>query len=46
MEHMKECEFFPVLCPLKSEGERSGEVTRVKSRLMAEHERECCPERG
>ena len=48
MEHVKECEFLLVLCPLKcveSEGERSGEVTRVERRLMPEHEMEYCPQR-
>ena len=37
-----------LLCPLrcvKSGGERSSEVTRVERRLLAEHERECCPQR-
>ena len=45
---MEECEFLLVLCPLKcveSGGERSGEVVRVERRLMAEHEREYCPQR-
>ena len=44
IQHLKECEFFPLLCRLEctvSEGERSGEVLRVERRLMAEHERDC-----
>ena len=48
LQHVKECEFLPVLCPLKcveSGGERSGEVARVERRLVAEHEREYCPQR-
>ena len=48
IQHVEECEFLLVLCPLKcveSGGERSGEVVRVERRLMAEHEREYCPQR-
>ena len=48
IQHVEECEFLLVLCPLKcveSGGERSGEVVRVERRLVAEHEREYCPQR-
>ena len=37
-----------MLCPLKcveSDGERRGEVVRLESRQLAEHEREYCPQR-
>ena len=48
IQHLKECEFLPVLCPLKcveSDGERRGEVVRVERRQLAEHEREFCSQR-
>ena len=48
IQHVGECEFLLVLCPRKcveSGGERSGEVVRVERRLVAEHEREYCPQR-
>ena len=48
IQHVEECEFLLVLCPLtcvESGGERSGEVVRVERRLVAEHEREYCPQR-
>ena len=41
---MKGCEFLPVLCPLKCV-ESGGERVRVERRLMAEHQREYCPQR-
>ena len=48
IQHLKECEFLPVLCPLKcaeSDGERRGEVVRVERRQLTEHEREFCSQR-
>ena len=48
IQHLKECEFLPVLCPLKCvewDGERRGEVVRVERRQLAEHEREFCSQR-
>ena len=48
IQHLKECEFLPVMCPLKcveSDGERGGEVMRVERRQLAEHEREFCSQR-
>ena len=48
IQHLKECEFLPVLCPLKcveSDGESRGEVVRVERRQLAEHEREFCFQR-
>ena len=48
IQHLKECEFLPVLCPLKcveSDGESIGEVVRVERRQLAEHEREFCFQR-
>ena len=48
IQHLKECEFLPVLCTLKcveSDGERRGEVVRVERRQLAEHEREFCSQR-
>ena len=48
IQHLKECGFLPVLCPLKcveSDGERRGEVVRVERRQLAEHEREYCSQR-
>ena len=48
IQHLKECELLPVLCPLKcveSDGERRGEVVRVERRQLAEHEREFCSQR-
>ena len=48
IQHLKECGFLPVLCPLKcveSDGERRGEVVRVESRQLAEHERKFCSQR-
>ena len=48
IQHLKECEFLPVLCPLKcveSDGGRRGEVVRVERRQLAEHEREFCSQR-
>ena len=48
IQHLKECGFLPVLCPLKcveSDGERRGEVVRVERRQLAEHEREFCSQR-
>ena len=51
IQHLKECEFLPVLCPLKcveSDGERRGEVVRVvrvERRQLAEHEREFCSQK-
>ena len=48
IQHLKECEFLPVLCTLKcieSDGERRGEVVRVERRQLAEHEREYCSQR-
>ena len=48
IQHLKECEFLPVLCPLKcveSDGGRRGEVVRVERRQLAQHEREFCSQR-
>ena len=48
IQHLKKCEFLPVLCPLKcveSDGGRRGEVVRVERRQLAEHEREFCSQR-
>ena len=48
IQHLKECEFLPVLCTLKcveSDGERRGEVVRVERRQLAEHEGEFCSQR-
>ena len=48
IQHLKECELLPVLCPLKCvelDGERRGEVVRVERRQLAEHEREFCSQR-
>ena len=48
IQHVEKCEFLPVLCPLRcveSERERSGKVARVERRLVAEHERDICPQR-
>ena len=48
IQHLKECEFLPVMCPLKcveSDGGRRGEVVRVERRQLAEHEREFCSQR-
>ena len=48
IQHLKECEFLPVLCPLKcveSDGRRRGEVVRVERRQLTEHEREFCSQR-
>ena len=48
IQHLKECKFLPVLCPLKcveSDGERRGKVVRVERRQLAEHEREFCSQR-
>ena len=48
IQHLKECGFLPVTCPLKcveSDGERRGEVVRVERRQLAEHEREFCSQR-
>ena len=48
IQHLKECGFLPVLCPLKcveSDGERRGEVVRVERRQLAEHESEFCSQR-
>ena len=48
IQHLNECEFLPVLCPLKcveSDGERRGEVVRVERRQLTEHEREFCSQR-
>ena len=48
IQHLKECEFLPVLCPLKcveSDGGRRGEVVRVERRQLTEHEREFCSQR-
>ena len=48
IQHLKGCEFLPVLCTLKcveSDGERRGEVVRVERRQLAEHEREFCSQR-
>ena len=45
IQHLKECGFLPVLCPLKcveSDGGRRGEVVLVERRQLAEHEREFC----
>ena len=48
IQHLKDCEFLPVLCTLKcveSDGEKRGEVVRVERRQLAEHEREFCSQR-
>ena len=48
IQHLKECEFLLVTCPLKcveSDGERRGEVVRVERRQLTEHEREFCSQR-
>ena len=48
IRHLKECEFLPVLCPLKcveSDGVRRGKVVRVERRQLAEHVREFCSQR-
>ena len=48
IQHLKECGFLPVLCPLKcveSDGGRRGVVVRVERRQLAEHEREFCSQR-
>ena len=48
IQHLRECGFFPILCPLKcveSDGERRVEVVRVERRQLAEHEREFCSQR-
>ena len=48
IQHLKECEFLPVMCTLKcveSDGERRGEVVRVERRQLAQHEREFCSQR-
>ena len=48
IQHLKDCEFLPVLCPLKcveSDGGRRGEMVRVERRQLAEHEREFCSQR-
>ena len=48
IQHLKECAFLPVMCPLKcveSDGERRGEVVRVERRQLAEHELEFCSQR-
>ena len=48
IQHLKECGFLPVLCPLKcveSDGKRRGEVVRVERRQLAEHDREFCSQR-
>ena len=48
IQHLKECEFLPVTCPLKcveSDGGRRGEVMRVERRQLAEHEIEFCSQR-
>ena len=48
IQHLEECGFLPVLCPLKcveSDGERRGEVVRVERRQLVEHEREFCSQR-
>ena len=48
IQHLEECEFLPVLCPLKcveSDGERRGEVVRLERRQLAEHKSEYCPHR-
>ena len=48
IQHLKECGFLPVMCPLKcveSDGERRGEVVRVERRQLAQHEREFCSQR-
>ncbi|KAI6661195.1 TNF receptor-associated factor 4-like isoform X1, partial [Oopsacas minuta] len=46
MDHLEECEFFPVLCPLGCvclEGERKGKVIRLEKRRIPEHQRDSCP---
>ena len=48
IQHLKECGFLLVLCPLKcveSDGERRGEVVRVERRQLAEHDRKFCSQR-
>ena len=48
IQHLKECGFLPVLCPLKcveSDGGRRGKVVLVERRQLAEHEREFCSQR-
>ena len=48
IQHLKECGFLPLLCPLKcveSDGEMRGEVVRVERRQLAEHEGEFCSQR-
>ena len=48
IQHLKGCEFLPVLCTLKcveSDGEKRGEVVRVERRQLAEHERKFCTQR-
>ncbi|KAI6661218.1 TNF receptor-associated factor 4-like [Oopsacas minuta] len=46
LQHLEECEFFPVLCPLGCvclEGERKGKVLKLEKRRIAEHQRDSCP---
>ncbi|KAI6646450.1 TNF receptor-associated factor 4-like [Oopsacas minuta] len=46
LQHLKDCEFFPVLCPLRCvslEGDMKGKVLKLERRLIPQHQRDSCP---
>ena len=46
--HLTECDFFPVLCPLKcirAEDKDNGTIYRMERKLLEEHQNSLCPMR-